>query len=258
MFCDCTGLPPGELIRSTTPCVFLSLKADCSEFATFSELESVPGPMIPLISTSAVCRPPFISPPPFQSIASAIRNVMYAKVSSFQKMPQRRARRCSLSASVASFSIKPRSHCPSLSAIVDSFEVNPAVPLLHLQRHERRAAAGSAEAFSAVRGVGRAVRRAYQIAALEIEDFSLAPVEFHRHVAAAVEVAVHAPREAHHERGRVFAEVLHLEAHRLAGVHQRLGSADHAFIISHRRSSPTLETQARGSQARNDSCGCAP
>src|SRR4026209_975636 len=105
-------------------------------------------------------------------------------------MPQRRARLCSLSASVASFSITPRSHCPSWSAIVNSFEVNPAVPLLHLQRHERRAAAGSAEAFSAVRGISRAVRRAYQIAALEIEDFALAPVEFHRQVAAAVEITV--------------------------------------------------------------------
>src|SRR6185369_14914310 len=130
------------------------------------------------------------------------------KVSNFQKMPQRRARRCSLSASVASFSIKPRSHCPSLSAIVDSFEINRAVPFLHLQRYQRRAAAGTAEALAAVRCVRRTVRRAYQIAPLEIEHFSLAPVEFHRQVAAAVEVTVHAPREPHHERGRVFAEVL--------------------------------------------------
>src|SRR6185295_17269639 len=114
-------------------------------------------------------------------------------VSSFQKMPQRRARRCSLSASVASFSIRPRSHCPSLSAIVDSLEVDLAVPLGHLQGHERRAAAGPAEALSAVGGICRAVRRAYQIAPAQIEDFALAPVQFHRHVTAAVEVAVDAP-----------------------------------------------------------------
>src|SRR3972149_5738442 len=105
-------------------------------------------------------------------------------------MPQRRARRCSLSAAVASFSISPRSHCPSLSAIVDSLEVDLAVPLLDLQGQERRAAAGPAQAFSARGGIRRAVRRAYQIATFQVEDFSLAPVEFHRHGAAAVEGAV--------------------------------------------------------------------
>ena len=46
MFCDCTGLPPGELIRSTTPCVLLSLNAACSEFATFSELADCIGTII--------------------------------------------------------------------------------------------------------------------------------------------------------------------------------------------------------------------
>src|SRR6185503_15676415 len=127
------------------------------------------------------------------------------KVSSFQKMPQRRARRCSLSASVASFSIRPRSHCPSLSAIVDSLEVDLAVALFHLHRHERRAAAGPADALSAFGRIRRAVRRAYQIAPAQIEDFALAPVEFHRQMAASVEITVDAPVEAHHERGRVLA-----------------------------------------------------
>ena len=75
MLCDCTGLPPGELIRSTTPCVFLSLNAACSAVVTFSALASVPGAMTPLISTSAVCLPPFESPP-FQSIASTMTTVM--------------------------------------------------------------------------------------------------------------------------------------------------------------------------------------
>src|SRR5260221_13733417 len=121
------------------------------------------------------------------------------KVSSFQKMPQRRARRCSLSASVASFSIKPRSHCPSLSAIVDSLEKDAAVPLHHLQRHERRAAAGTAEAFSAVGGIRRAVRRAYQTASVQIEYLAFAPVEFHRQGAPAAQVAVDVPLEAHPE-----------------------------------------------------------
>src|SRR6185295_11202394 len=122
-------------------------------------------------------------------------------------MPQRRARRCSLSAAVASFSISPRSHCPSLSAIVDSFEEHLAVPLLDLQRHQRCAAAGAAQALAAVRGVCRTVCRAYQIASVEIENLALAPIEFHRQVAAAVEVTIYPAAEAQHERRRALAEI---------------------------------------------------
>src|SRR5260221_13311177 len=141
-------------------------------------------------------------------------------------MPQSRARRCSLSAALASFSISPRSHCPSLSAIVDSFEEHLAVPLLDLQRHQGGAAAGAAQALAAVSGIRRTVRRAYQIASLEVEDFALAPVEFHRQVTAAVQVAVHAAAEAQHEGRRALAEILDVETHRLAGIQQGIGRTD--------------------------------
>jgi hypothetical protein len=42
----------------------------------FSELESDPGEMIPLSSTSAVCRPSFPPGGDFQSIASSTATVM--------------------------------------------------------------------------------------------------------------------------------------------------------------------------------------
>src|SRR5438552_2833979 len=42
-------------MRSTTPCVFLSLKAACSAVVTLSALASVPGAMMPFSSTIAVC-----------------------------------------------------------------------------------------------------------------------------------------------------------------------------------------------------------
>src|SRR6267142_2722554 len=41
MVCACTGLPPGELMRMTTPWVFLSLNAACSAVVIRSEIASV-------------------------------------------------------------------------------------------------------------------------------------------------------------------------------------------------------------------------
>ena len=77
MVCDCTGLPPGDLMRSTTPWVFLSLNAACSATVILSALASLPGPMMPFSSTIAVCFPPLEddSPRPFQSIAIIRMNV---------------------------------------------------------------------------------------------------------------------------------------------------------------------------------------
>jgi hypothetical protein len=51
-----TGLPPGEFIRSTTPCVFFSLNAPCSAAFTLSALALPLASMTPATSTNAVCR----------------------------------------------------------------------------------------------------------------------------------------------------------------------------------------------------------
>src|SRR4029079_16989951 len=176
MVCACTGLPPGELQRTTTACVFLSLKAACSEAVTRSALASVLGAMTPLTSTMAVCfLPLLISARPLQSTAMTRMKVRYAKVSSLKKMPQRRARRCSFKAAVARLATRSRSHCGLLSVIVESHEVDRAVALLELQLHQRRAVARPAEAASGCRLVERAVRRAYQMASVGIEKYPFLP-----------------------------------------------------------------------------------
>ena len=64
MVCACTGLPPGELMRTTTPCVFLSLNAACSALLTRSALASLPGAIRPFTSTIAVCFLPPATPSP--------------------------------------------------------------------------------------------------------------------------------------------------------------------------------------------------
>src|SRR4026208_1359310 len=133
-------------------------------------------------------------------------------------MPQRRERRCSFSASIASFSSTSRSQRPSLSVILESQVENIAVALLHAQAHERRSAARSAYAFSGRSIIRRAVRRAYQIASFEVEEFALAPIQFHRHVAAAIQVGVRLPEVTQHECGCLLAEILDGEAHCPAGI----------------------------------------
>src|SRR5688572_5404626 len=198
MVCAWTGLPPGLLMRSTTPWVLLSLNAACSAVVTFSALASVPGAIRPLTSTIAVCfLPPVTSARPFQSTAIIRIRVMYANVSSLKKMPHSRARRCSLSAAVASLVTSSRSHCPLFSFICKPHEVDLAVAFLDGELDQRSAVAGSAEAAAARRVVRRAVRRAYQVASARIEKYSFLPVEFHRDVRAAVQVAVDAPGVAH-------------------------------------------------------------
>ena len=64
--------------------------------------------------------------------------------------------------------------------------------------------------------------------------------------------------ETDHERGRILAEVLDLEARRLAGIGERVRCADQAFVVSHSCKSMTLATQARGASAFRVSGGCAP
>src|SRR4051812_20771430 len=131
-------------------------------------------------------------------------------------MPQRRARRCSLSAAVARLAISSRSHCGLFSVILESHEVNRAVALLEPELDQRRTVARTAQAPPACRFVCGAVSRAYQITPVGIEKYTLLPVEFHRDMGAAVQVSVHPAGLAHRKRGRRLAEVLDLEAHALA------------------------------------------
>src|SRR3954447_12206514 len=135
-------------------------------------------------------------------------------------MPQRRARRCSLRAAVARLAISSRSHCGLFSVILESHEVDRAVALLEPELDQRRAVARAAQAPPACRFVGGAVSRAYQIASVGIEKYTLLPVEFHRNMGAAVEITMHATAMAYREGGRRLAEVLNLEAHTLARVGQ--------------------------------------
>src|SRR4051812_11663023 len=219
MVYDCTGLPPGELMRMITPWVFLSLNAACSALLIFSALASAPGEMMPFNSTIAVCFfPPERSARPSQSISATSRKVTYAKVRNLKKMPQRRRRLCSARASVASFVTRSRSQEVLLSVICESFEVNVAVALFHQNLHQWIAAAGAADAAAGFGLVRRAVRGAEKIAPVGIEKYSFLPVEFHLDVRAAVEIAVNRPVVAHDKRRRPFAEVFDLEAHALAGV----------------------------------------
>ena len=51
----CTGLPPGELISSTTACAPSSSNAERNEATTYSALASAPLAISPLMSTTAVC-----------------------------------------------------------------------------------------------------------------------------------------------------------------------------------------------------------
>src|SRR6185503_20910960 len=124
-------------------------------------------------------------------------------------MPQRRARRCSASAAVASLVIRSFSQLPSvLSVIFEPREVNHPIAFLDPQFDQRRAVAGAADAAPARRLVGGAVGRAQQVAAVGIEKYPVLPVEFHRDVRAAVQVAVGPSILPDHKGGGLLAEVL--------------------------------------------------
>src|SRR4051812_8871621 len=202
MVCDCTGLPPGELMRMMTPCVFLSLNAACSDAFTFSALASLPGEMMPFSSTIAVCFFPLVKSPRLdQSTSATSRNVTYANVRNLKKMPQRRRRRCSTSASPASLVIKSRSQEPLPSVIFEPREINLAVALFHQDLHQRAAVAGSADAVPARGAIGGAMGRAEQIASFRIEKYPFLPIKFHRDMRATVEICMHRAAVADDERG---------------------------------------------------------
>src|SRR5438874_5702752 len=247
MVCACTGLPPGELMRTITPCVFLSLNAACSAVLIFSALPSVPGAMSPFSSTTAVCfLPPVRSARLLQSIRVIRRKVTYAKVRNLKKIPQRRRRRCSTSASAASLVISSRSQGVLLSVILEPREINHAIAFLHQELHQRRAVARPADTAPARHIVGGAVGRAEKIASVRIEKYSFLPIELHRDIRAAVEIGIHPAPVADGEGRRRLAEVFDLEAHAAPRIGQRLRWADQPCCVSHRSSSGTLATQARG------------
>src|SRR3954469_9030347 len=97
-------------------------------------------------------------------------------------MPQRRRRRCSSSASRASFVMRWRSQEPLLSVIFKSFEINLAVAFFHQDLHERRAVSRPADALSVRGAIGGAVGRADEIAPFRIEKSPFLPIEFHRNM----------------------------------------------------------------------------
>src|SRR5919205_2150669 len=165
-------------------------------------------------------------------------------------MPQRRRRRCSASASLASLVIRLRSQFGSCSVIVEPLEVNLAVALYDPQLQQPAAVTGAAHAQAACRVVGRAVSGAEKIASVGVEKYSFLPVQFHRDVRAAVEIRVHSAFVSDGKSGRRFAEILDLEAYAAAGVGKRARFADQPFVASHSPSSGTLATQPRGPQAR--------
>src|SRR5207237_1541319 len=103
--------------------------------------------------------------------------------SSLKKMPHSRARRCSLSAAVASLVMSSRSQraspeVPLSSLIFESREKDHAAALRDAKLYERCPVAGPAEASSARRIISGTVRRAYQIESRRIEKYSFLPVQF--------------------------------------------------------------------------------
>src|SRR4051812_22097757 len=158
-------------------------------------------------------------------------------------MPQRRARRCSRSDAVASFSMTSRSQLAS--AIVLFLHYDLAVTFLDRHGHQP-AFAGSAEAAAGLWRVDRAVRRAYQKQPFAIEELPRLPVELHRHVRAAIQIGVHPALVSDRERRLRISADAHLEAHAVARIDQVRARADYAFSVSHARSSSVLPTQPRG------------
>src|SRR5256885_14727675 len=129
-------------------------------------------------------------------------------------MPQRRARRCSLRAAVASVSITSRSQLPSATRI--TLHDYTAVALLDGDRRESLLEARAAKTSACIRRVGRTVRRAYQMQAPDIKKLSRFPVQLHRHVRAAVEVGIDPAPVAHGERPLRLSAPLEVEADSVA------------------------------------------
>src|SRR5215470_1342917 len=257
----CTGLPPGEFTRRITPCVFLSLKALWSALVTLSALAPPFASITPLTSTSEECLVPPSPSARCQSNSTASRNVRYANPSSLKKIPQRRARRCSLIPSSASFSRTLRSQFSPVSAIVRSYfsEYHLAADLRDRDRDQSPAAARSAKATPRSRVVQRTVRRAYQNQPVGIEEPAGLPVELDPDVRAPVDVRVNPAFVPDRERRLGSIRPGQLEPHAVATVDERGARAHHyAFAASHRASSPVEPTSASGASAASRDGSWAP
>ena len=130
----CTGLPPGLLMRTTTPAVWSLLNAARSDVITFSALASPLTSMTPFTSITAVCLAAALSPMSgMKRAASSSRNTpITASPTNLKKIAQRRARRFSSTSPDTSFSITPRSQAPGAAAPAAGKEVAdtflPALP----------------------------------------------------------------------------------------------------------------------------------
>src|SRR5882762_3000274 len=142
-------------------------------------------------------------------------------------MPQRRARRCSFNAAVASFSIMSRSQSASATRI--TLHDYTAVALLDGDRNESLLEARAAKTSACIRRVGRTVRRAYQMQAPDIKKLSGFPVQLHRHVRAAVEVGIDPAPVAHRERRLGPSAHFELEAYPVARIREVGARANYAF-----------------------------
>src|SRR5260221_5943587 len=111
--------------------------------------------------------------------------------------------------------------------------------------------------MAAARVIRSPVCRAYQIARAGIEKYAFLPVELHRDMRAAIQVAVHLAALTDHESRRRLAEILHFEAHPAPRLRQRAGQADQPFFVSHSSSEATVATQSSGPQALSPRSGCA-
>src|ERR1700682_3672488 len=163
----CTGLPPGLLILSTTPCVPLFLNAACRPAITLSALARLVASISPWISTIAVhlSRQSRSLPVHAPSAAKRTKN-RNPNASNLKKIPQRRARRCSRKPSVANRSRTRRSQLSSIipPAPLHVFGTkNDAVTPADFYRREARPMARAGDAKSAVGLVQRAMRGTHQV-----------------------------------------------------------------------------------------------
>lgn len=127
----CTGLPPGELMSSTTACEPESSKALRMAATTNSALASAPAAISPLMSTTAVWGVDLLTVA--ASRCSTTQAMAMAKTSQArrEKVRQRRAERCSDSVEKTSFSSTPRSQPGRSATAAAGFATFSGAPCAH-------------------------------------------------------------------------------------------------------------------------------
>ena len=111
----CTGLPPGELMSSTSACEPSSSSALRMAATTNSALASAPAAISPLMSTTAVCGLLLVAVFMSRDITAQARKTKKASHPKRVKVRQRRAARCSARVAKASFSSTSRSQPGALA-----------------------------------------------------------------------------------------------------------------------------------------------